>query len=113
MGGFRIERRDGAQAREVEATLRLIYGEAFAERPYRKTEADTDATFRRFHSQTEKPTFRAALAHSATEPAGMAYSYALSASTGWWATLTQPVPVDRRRENGNRTFGLIELAVRP
>ncbi len=30
----------------------------------------------------------------------------------WWDELTEPVPDDMRREDGHRTFGLMELAVR-
>ncbi|MEV7779738.1 GNAT family N-acetyltransferase [Kitasatospora sp. NPDC088351] len=47
------------------------------------------------------------------EPVGMAYGYPLPASTGWWDTLTMPVPDPVSREDGHRTFGLFELAVRP
>ncbi|MBV6699666.1 hypothetical protein [Kitasatospora aureofaciens] len=44
---------------------------------------------------------------------GMAYGYPLTANTGWWDTLTEPVPEELRHEDGNRTFGLFEPAVRP
>ncbi|WP_245204479.1 N-acetyltransferase [Kitasatospora sp. RG8] len=43
----------------------------------------------------------------------MAYGYPLPADTGWWDTLTDPISDDLRREDGKRTFGLFELAVRP
>lgn len=42
----------------------------------------------------------------------MAYGFAVEADTGWWDELTEPVPDDMRREDGRRTFGLMELAVR-
>jgi ribosomal protein S18 acetylase RimI-like enzyme len=45
-------------------------------------------------------------------PVGIAYGYPLGPRTGWWDRLTTPVPADLRREDGSRTFGLIELAVR-
>lgn len=42
----------------------------------------------------------------------MAYGYPLGVNTEWWDQLTTPVDDDMRREDGNRTFGLMELAVR-
>ncbi|GGR07915.1 GNAT family N-acetyltransferase [Kitasatospora griseola] len=43
----------------------------------------------------------------------MAYGHPLAATTKWWDTLITAVPEDLRREDGQRTFGLFELAVRP
>ncbi|MFD5556335.1 GNAT family N-acetyltransferase [Streptomyces sp. NPDC127068] len=71
------------------------------------------ANSRRLLSQVRKPTFRAALARTADgTPVGIAYGYPLSAGTGWWDRLTAPASTELRREDGTRTFGLIELAVR-
>ncbi|MGP3983221.1 GNAT family N-acetyltransferase [Streptomyces sp. KR80] len=104
---------DGSAATRAEDAFRLVYAEAFAEPPYNETEDDVTATFRRFRSQTRKATFRAALAHTEDgDPVGMAYGYPLGPNTGWWDQLTEPVPDDMRREDGHRTFGLMELAVR-
>ncbi|MGW4033330.1 GNAT family N-acetyltransferase [Streptomyces sp. NPDC004838] len=103
----------GAEAASAETAFTLVYAEAFAERPYSKTRADVDANFLRFRSQIRKATFRGALARTADgEPVGIAYGYALSPHTGWWNRLTTPVTDEMRREDGYRTFGLIELAVR-
>ncbi|AUH41786.1 GNAT family N-acetyltransferase [Streptomyces sp. CMB-StM0423] len=104
---------DSRAAAKAEGSFRLIYAEAFAESPYNETESEVKATFRRFRSQCRKPGFRAVLASAEDgEPAGMAYGYPLSADTGWWDELTEPVAEDMRREDGHRTFGLMELAVR-
>ncbi|WP_435838830.1 GNAT family N-acetyltransferase [Streptomyces abikoensis] len=104
---------DGAAAAEAEEAFRLVYAEAFAEPPYNETVDDVAVTFRRFRSQTRKGTFRAALARAEDgEPVGMACGYPLGPSTGWWDQLTDPVSDDMRREDGHRTFGLMELAVR-
>ncbi len=60
-----------------------------------------------------KAAFRAALARGeGGEPVGIAYGYPLSANTRWWEQLAEPVPDAMRREDGHRTFGLMELAVR-
>ncbi|MFJ9414622.1 GNAT family N-acetyltransferase [Streptomyces sp. NPDC101227] len=104
---------DGPAAAQAEDAFRLIYAEAFAEPPYHETEDDVAAAFRRFPSMTRKRTVRAALARTEDgEPVGMAYGYPLGADAEWWDRLTEPVPDDMRREDGRRTFGFMELAVR-
>ncbi|MCX5011743.1 GNAT family N-acetyltransferase [Streptomyces sp. NBC_00555] len=108
-----VERLDGTAAARAEGAFRLVYAEAFAEPPYNETETDVSAAFRRFRSQTRKATFRGALATtSGGEPVGIAYGFLLEPQTGWWDQLTAPVSEDMRREDGQRTFGLMELAVR-
>lgn len=108
-----VERMNGRAAAQAEDAFALVYTEAFAEPPYSKADADVDSNFRRFRSQVRKPTFRAALARAADgEPVGIAYGYPLSPTTGWWDRLTTPVTDELRREDGHRTFGLMELAVR-
>ncbi|MGI5349224.1 GNAT family N-acetyltransferase [Streptomyces sp. CA-250714] len=116
---------DGVAAARAEDAFRLVYAEAFAEPPYNETADDVADTFRRFRSQTRKGTFRAALAWAdgdggraggaaggGHEPVGMAYGYPLGPDTGWWGRLIDPVSEEMRREDGHRTFGLMELAVR-
>lgn len=108
-----VERMDGVAASQAEEAFALVYAEAFAEPPYYKTPKDVEANFRRFRSQVRKATFRGALARAEDgQPVGIAYGYPLSPNTGWWDRLTTPVTDDLRREDGHRTFGLIELAVR-
>ncbi|MFD6880191.1 MULTISPECIES: GNAT family N-acetyltransferase [unclassified Streptomyces] len=112
-GIIAIGRMDGSAAVEAEDAFKLIYGEAFAEPPYNETADDVAAAFRRFPVQARNRTFRAALARTSEgEPIGMAYGYPLGPDTVWWDELTEPVPDDMRREDGHRTFGLMELAVR-
>lgn len=42
----------------------------------------------------------------------MAYGWMLAPDAVWWDELTEPVSAAMRREDGHRTFGLVELAVR-
>jgi ribosomal protein S18 acetylase RimI-like enzyme len=112
-GTIEIERLDGPASAQAEDAFRLAYAEAFSEPPYNEIADDVTATFRRFRSQTRKATFRAVLARTEDgEPVGMAYGYPLGPTTRWWDQLTEPVPDEMRREDGHRTFGLMELAVR-
>ncbi|GGW68575.1 GNAT family N-acetyltransferase [Streptomyces xantholiticus] len=108
-----IQGMDGSAAVQAEDAFKLIYAEAFAEPPYNETEDDVAAAFRRFPVQARNRAFRAVLARAEDgEPIGMAYGHPLGPDTVWWDELTEPVPDDMRREDGHRTFGLMELAVR-
>ncbi|MFD5392842.1 GNAT family N-acetyltransferase [Streptomyces sp. NPDC127097] len=108
-----IEPLDGPAAARAESAFRLVYAEVFAEEPYGETSETVEATFRGFRPQVRKATFRAALACTAGgEPVGIAYGYPLSSNTGWWDRVITPVADDLRREDGQRTFGLMEFAVR-
>ncbi|QIJ62944.1 GNAT family N-acetyltransferase [Streptomyces sp. JB150] len=112
-GTVGVERLDGQAALQAEDAFTLVYAEVFAEPPYRETDEEVAATFRRFRSQARKPGFAAALARTEHgEAVGMAYGHPLPQNTGWWDALTEPVADDMRREDGRRTFGLMELAVR-
>ncbi|MFF3214784.1 GNAT family N-acetyltransferase [Streptomyces sp. NPDC002886] len=111
--GMTTERMDGPAAVRVAEAFGLVYAEAFAEAPHHETEEEIAAAFGRFPEQTRRPAFRAALARTPEgEPAGMAFGWTLQPDAVWWDELTEPVSAAMRREDGRRTFGLIELAVR-
>ncbi|MDJ1133629.1 GNAT family N-acetyltransferase [Streptomyces iconiensis] len=108
-----VEALDGEGAAQAEEDFSTVYAEVFAEPPYHETDDDVADAFRRFRAQARKPTFRGALAHTAEgEPVGMAFGYPLGAGTEWWGRLVGPVSEEMRSEDGHRTFGLMEMAVR-
>ncbi|MER7767708.1 GNAT family N-acetyltransferase [Kitasatospora sp. NPDC096140] len=104
---------NGDRAVDSEEQLKAVFSEAFAEPPYGEGPPDVERAFRRFRSQVRRRGFRAAVAIYGETVVGMAYGHPLAANTGWWDTLIEAVPEDLRHEDGNRTFGLFELAVRP
>ncbi|WP_371484803.1 GNAT family N-acetyltransferase [Kitasatospora sp. NBC_00315] len=105
---------DGEATAQLEEGLKEVFAQAFAEPPYGEGPADVDRAFRRFRSHTRKAGFLAAVAFGpGGQVVGMAFGYPLTATTRWWDTLTEAVPDDVRTEDGKRTFGLFELAVRP
>ncbi|RVU19000.1 GNAT family N-acetyltransferase [Streptomyces antnestii] len=104
---------DGPAAAHAVDAFRLVYADVFAEPPYNETADDITAAFRRFLLQTRKHTFRGTLARSEDgEPVGVACGWTVPSDTRWWDELTESVPDGMRREDGHRTFGLMELAVR-
>jgi len=114
VGDVRIDVYRGLDAADFERETSAVYATVFGEAPYDKTPDDVAANTRRFRRQARKDSFRLALARDQDGTAvGIAYGYGLGPDTGWWATLTEPVERDLRREDGRRTFGLIELAVLP
>ncbi|MEB8338205.1 GNAT family N-acetyltransferase [Streptomyces endophyticus] len=104
---------DGVAAVQAEGAFKLVYAEAFAGPPFHESAHDVDAAFRRFPARAGYRGFRAVLARTEDgEPIGMAYGHPLPPDAVWWDELTEPVSDDMRREDGQRTFGLMELAVR-
>lgn len=112
-GTIATARLDGAEAARAADAFRLVYAEAFAEPPYNESAEGVAALFLRFPALTRRHAFRAALARTPEgEPVGMAYGWTLPPDAVWWDELTEPVSAAMRREDGHRTFGLVELAVR-
>ncbi|MFE7131704.1 GNAT family N-acetyltransferase [Streptomyces sp. NPDC057638] len=108
-----IERLDGPAAVGAEGDFRRVYAEVFAEPPYEEGEEEVAVSFRRFRAQCRADSFAGAVARGADgEPVGMAYGRALGHDAVWWDHLTVPVAAAMRREDGRRTFGVMELAVR-
>ncbi|MFF9811226.1 GNAT family N-acetyltransferase [Streptomyces coeruleorubidus] len=109
MEGLTVARMGGAGAVAVQEALRGVYAEAFAGAPYCVTEDEATASFRRFPSQAGRAGFRAVLGRDAGgEPVGMAYGCLLEAGSAWWGGMSGDVC----REDGRRSFLLMELAVR-
>jgi ribosomal protein S18 acetylase RimI-like enzyme len=103
----------GEVARRFRADVEGAVAEAFAGAPYFKTAADIRATFKRFDSQTRKDGFLLSAVRGDGRLVGLAYGYPLSADTGWWKDVLEPVSADLTREDGRRSFAIFELAVRP
>ncbi|MFE2242185.1 GNAT family N-acetyltransferase [Streptomyces virginiae] len=108
-----VEVLDGAAAGEAEGEFRSVYAEAFGEPPYNEGEGEVEAAFRRFRAQSRRAGFRGSLARGSDgRTVGIGYGFPLGPQAVWWDELTEPVPEEMRREDGRRTFGLMELAVR-
>ncbi|MBT2387503.1 GNAT family N-acetyltransferase [Streptomyces sp. ISL-11] len=105
-------RHDGpAAGTQLDAFL-PAYEEVYAEPPYREGPRDIAEFIERFQRQARRPGFRVVLTRSDADVVGFTFGYLLSPDTLWWEGLLDPLPGEFTRETGERTFAVIELAVR-
>lgn len=99
-------------AGQLDAFL-AVYEEVYADPPYSEGPRDVKEFIDRYQAQAQRPGMRLVLARSGEdEIVGFAFGFLLSADTGWWQSLQEPLPADFTREDGTRTYAIIELAVR-
>lgn len=108
-----IARYTGADAAAMQTTLEPVIAAAFAQAPYFETRDEGSPALARFASQARKPGFSLVTAETGDNVVGLAFGYTLPVTTGWWRNVLEPVDAETAREDGNRTFGLFELAVHP
>jgi GNAT superfamily N-acetyltransferase len=112
MGEVTLQRFDGSQAAEQLDAFLSAYEEVYVEPPYCEGPRDVAEFIERFHQQVKRPGFRLVVARDAGEVVGFAFGFRLPPDTGWWEGLLQSLPEEFTRETGERTFAVIELAVR-
>ncbi|GAA2648170.1 GNAT family N-acetyltransferase [Streptomyces vastus] len=106
----RYEGPDGV--RRLDAFL-PAYEEVYAEPPYREGPRDVAEFIDHYQVHAQRPGFRLVLAREGDETVGFTYGYHLAPDTRWWKNLQDvQLPEDFTREDGRRTFVIIELAVR-
>lgn len=106
-------RTSGVAAQLLRDDLEPVIAAAFAQPPYNEVRDADSPALSRFDAQARKPGFALATAHVSEETVGVAFGYTLPTTTGWWRDVLEPVDADMSREDGARSFGLFELAVRP
>lgn len=89
-----------------------IYASAYAEAPYHEGPDDV-AEFRAgWPRRVAQPSFRLVIARIQGEPAGFAFGHQLTTDTRWWDGMLDDVGADVVTEHPDRTFAVIELAVK-
>ncbi|MFK0016296.1 GNAT family N-acetyltransferase [Streptomyces sp. NPDC091027] len=101
-----------AAGRELD-DLAPVYEAVFAEPPYLEGPRDVAEFLQRYQSEHKTPGFRLITAREHGELVGFAYGLPLSSGTGWWEGFTDGtvLPDGFAREDGHRTFVVMELAV--
>ncbi|MFI5672745.1 GNAT family N-acetyltransferase [Streptomyces sp. NPDC051704] len=100
-----------AAGRELD-DLAPVYEAVFAEPPYNEGPRDVAEFLERYQREHKTPGFRLVLARDGGELAGFAYGLPLPSTTAWWSGfLNTDLPEEFTREDGHRTFVVMELAV--
>ena len=108
-----IESWRGDDARALAAAVSGLYQAVFSLPPFNGDEAEFAGQRSYFPAMTERPGFRLTTARAGEEHAGFGYGFLLPADTRWWAGLDDPVSEEFAREDGRRTFALIDYGVLP
>ncbi|MGW3644972.1 GNAT family N-acetyltransferase [Streptomyces sp. NPDC000878] len=112
MAEVTYERYEGAAAGGRLDAFLATYEEVYVEPPYCEGPRDVAEFIERYQVQAQRPGFRLVLARDGVEVVGFTFGYRLPADTRWWNNLLEPMPEDFTEESGERTFVVIELAVR-
>jgi ribosomal protein S18 acetylase RimI-like enzyme len=100
-------------AAEMQPRLEPVIAAAFAQPPYSEARGGGSPALSRFAAQTRKPGYLLVTAGTTDEVVGLAFGYTLPATTGWWRDVLESVSAEVSFEDGERSFGLFELAVHP
>ncbi|GAA2463190.1 GNAT family N-acetyltransferase [Streptomyces macrosporus] len=113
MSEITFDRYEGREAAQQLDAFLSAYEEIYVEPPYCEGPRDVAEFIEHYQVQAQRPGMRLVLARDIDEVVGFAYGYLLASDTRWWKNIQgDPLPEDFTRETGERTFVIIELAVR-
>ncbi len=111
--GIIIESRSGEEARALAGVVCGLYQAVFSLPPFSGDDAEFANQRSYYPAMTARPGFRLTTARAGEEHVGFGYGFLLPADTRWWAGLDDPVGGEFAREDGHRTFALIDYGVLP
>ncbi len=106
------ERFEGEEAVPQLDAFLAAYEEVYAEPPYNEGPSDVAQFIDHFQAHTRHAGMRLVLARDGDEVVGFTYGYLLPAASPWWANVQEDLPEDFVKEDGARTWVILELAVR-
>jgi len=109
--GVDIEAFDGDEASPLCGIVSEMYRAVFSLPPFSGDDAEFDNQRSTFPDFTTRAGFRLAMARAEDAYAGFGYGFLLPADTHWWTGLAEPVSAEFAREDGHRTFALINYGV--
>ena len=111
--GLVIQTWRGDKARGLADVVGGLYQAVFSLPPFNGDDAEF-ANQRSYYPQmTTRPGFRLTTARAGDEHVGFGYGFPLPADTRWWTGLADPVSKEFAREDGHRTFAVIDYGVLP
>ncbi|WP_329378355.1 GNAT family N-acetyltransferase [Streptomyces sp. NBC_01716] len=103
---------EGKEAAAALDTFLPTYEEVYAEPPYSEAPSDVAEFIEHYQIHVQRDRMRLIIARDGDEIVGFTYGYLLPAYTSWWTNIQEELPEDFTREDGKRTWVIIELAVR-
>ncbi|MGW4026440.1 GNAT family N-acetyltransferase [Streptomyces sp. NPDC005009] len=107
-----VERWEGLECAVRLDVVLPMYKEVWAEPPYREGTKEIADFVDRFAQEIRLPRARLVVARCGGLPVGYAFGYPLPPDTGWWKAMDEETTAEFAAENGERTLGIVELAVR-
>ncbi|MEV7867002.1 GNAT family N-acetyltransferase [Streptomyces sp. NPDC088124] len=106
------ERYEGKEVAQRLDDFIAAYEEVYAEPPYREGPSDIAEFIEHYQAHVRRAGMRLVIARDAHQVVGFTYGYLLPADSQWWANVQEDLPEDFTREDGARTWVVLELAVR-
>lgn len=107
-----VERWEGLECAAQLDVVLPMYKEIWVEPPYYEGTREIADFVDRFAQEVRLPRARLVVARCGDLPVGYAFGYPLPPDTGWWKAMDEELPVEFVAETGERTLGIVELAVR-
>ncbi|MGW1293313.1 GNAT family N-acetyltransferase [Streptomyces sp. NPDC002533] len=107
-----VERWEGLECAGQLDVVLPMYKEIWVEPPYREGTKEIADFVDRFAQEVRLPRARLVVARCGEVPVGYAFGYPLPADTGWWKAMDGETTAEFAEETGERTLGVVELAVR-
>ncbi|WP_328688022.1 GNAT family N-acetyltransferase [Streptomyces phaeochromogenes] len=114
MGSPRItvERWEGLECAVHLDVVLPMYKKIWADPPYCEGTKEIADFVDRFAQEVRVPRARLVVARCGDLPIGYAFGYPLPPDTGWWKAMDEETTAQFAAETGQRTLGIVELAVR-
>ncbi|ANS66069.1 acetyltransferase [Streptomyces lincolnensis] len=107
-----VERWEGLECAAQLDLVLPMYKEIWVEPPYCEGVKEIADFVDRFAQEVRLPRARLVVARYGGLPVGYAFGYPLPPETGWWKAMGEETTAEFAAENGKRTLGIVELAVR-
>jgi GNAT superfamily N-acetyltransferase len=106
------QRYEGQEAAGQLDTFLPAYEEVYVEPPYSEGPSDVAQFIDHYLFHAQRPGMRLVIARDGEDVIGFTYGYLLPRNTRWWTNVDPVLADDFTHEDGNRTWVILELAVR-
>ncbi|AMW08156.1 acetyltransferase [Streptomyces qaidamensis] len=107
-----VERWEGLECAAQLDVVLPMYKEIWVEPPYCEGVKEIAEFLDRFAQEVFLPRARLVITRCGDVPIGYAFGYPLPPDTGWWKAMDEETTPEFTAETGERTLGIVELAVR-